>query len=282
MHYPIVLHSQATINLCNLYCYRLQMDGGKRAYARYKKTNKSVNDVLDRIANEPEHELLSSEIKRLRLEIRMMTKGIPTTEPMTPVDERPVLRSDPFFNEQQYNTYTELLKRAFRKVAALAHPDKGGDTDIFQQVLDAYEQRDLEFLTDIYIRLSTERNLYWQQSEAGLDHAISQMYRPSALEARMKAAPEFAVAQAYVQGNKLLANMLMALQLRDQIAALVKEINFLRNQNERQKEGQESNEGRHQEIQVVEDRQEVVEGKIFLGQRQEGHVSAGEGTPGQV
>src|SRR5882672_1272610 len=120
--YPISVHG--SIDLVQLYTYNALTKATPIEQKKLEKLLNTINTVMEQYAKQ--HDDVVQEINKLRLEIRFVTKGTPVTEPIDSASSQPVLRSNPNFNEQQYNAYSELLKKAYRKVSMLAHPDKGG------------------------------------------------------------------------------------------------------------------------------------------------------------
>lgn len=229
MNYPLALYG-SEIHLENLFIYNTLMTAAKQEKEVYTSLVKRVDDLLDKYAKE--YPDLLEEVARLKLEIRLHTKGTPTTEPMDAAAPAPVLRSDPNFSEQQYNAHSEALKRAYRKVATLAHPDRGGTADAFKEVAQAYANRDLAHLTDIFIRLSKHGNLYWQQSEDGIYYASTELERPRAMMEKLKAQGTYAIARHHMTGAPWKAIWAMKEHLDNEIKTLQNELNYVKAENE--------------------------------------------------
>ncbi len=211
------------IYLAKLYVFRSLYKEGLKEKAAYAKTYEAICTITDLVAKEfPE---LLAEITRLRLEIRLETKGIPTTEALDAASAQPILTSDPNYNEQQFNAFQEMLKRTWRKLAPLIHPDRGGSKEVFQ---DAYKARDLQRLTDIYMRIKVVSNLYWQQSEEGMAYASTELERSKVQHQAIRASPVFMVVQNHLSGNVQRARHIMEIHLRQEILKLLNEITYLR------------------------------------------------------
>jgi hypothetical protein len=206
------------------------------------------------------HEKLCVERLRLKLEIRLITKGTPVTEPMSSIPE--TVENYDRLSESQRIAFTELLKKAYRAAAPLCHPDKGGDTDVFAELSEAYRHRDLIRVTSIYITLSRGRNLYWQASEEGIEWASTELNRPTVQQEKLKSTILYDIVRNHVSGKVFKANNLMQEYLVGEIQILLNELDFLRTQNNGNQESRED--------------QGQIEGEIG----QEGSYSPGEGPLG--
>lgn len=204
------------------------MAGAASAQANYDALTNLVNDISDLYALRFSD--LTEKIHDLKLQIRLITKGTPTTEALDSVSSEPSLRSDPAFNEQQYNAHSEMLKKAYRKVAPLTHPDLGGDLETFKQVRSAYATRDLSRLINIYVTLAHASNLYWQQSEDGINYASTEFERFRVMTDRLKANPVFAIARYHMSGRAWLAERAMSDHLYSEIEKYSNELNYLKEQ----------------------------------------------------
>lgn len=247
---------------------RLAADIKRQAYQRMMA---QVRQILSKLAAEYcETEL--DIIEDLQRQVRLLAKGTPLTEALTPEDKDPLLRSDPTFSQQQHDARTVLLKNAYRKCCQLCHPDKGGDHEVFHEVQAALEMRDLERLIAIYLSIVEGRNLYWQQDE-GVYHVGTEYQRYHVKLELMKNEPGWQAARLFIAGAVNNAVNLVRQDLADQIAALYNEIHYLntkgkQNGEERTSEGQE----------VDQDREGYqIEGEGSEGQEAE---PAGSSAPG--
>jgi hypothetical protein len=213
----------------------------KREY--YNRVIKQVDLIVGRLAEaycERELEI----IEDLQRELRLITKGTPLTEALTPADREPILTSTPGFSQRQYDAHTEVLKRAYRKLAMLCHPDRdGGDQSVFQEVEVAYAMRDINRLNAIYLSIVQGRNLYWQQSE-GVYHVSSEYERYRVELELMQQTAGWRATRLYLAGQVNSAAEIVRIYLTDKIAALHCEINYIINQgNEHGKERTEIGQG---------------------------------------
>lgn len=226
MEYPLVIQGRSYISLENLYVYRFLMDSAAKESKEYASLVKQVEIIVNSYADQlPE---LSEEVTRLKLEIRLATRGIPVTVPMDAATATPVLQSDPNFNEQQFNAHSEVLKKAYKKVAMLSHPDRqGGSVEAFNEVTEAYSRRDLSSLTEIYISLCKGRNLYWQQSTEGISYASTEFDRPRANLQLLKTNPIFTIARYHMAGKVHSAKQAMQRYLESEIVSLLTELSHL-------------------------------------------------------
>lgn len=248
------------IDLANLYVYNTLYKEGLAEKEKSKKLMQFIDRVLE-IYSEY-HEKLCSERRRLKLEIRLVTKGTPVTEPMSEIPE--TVQNYETLSESQRIAFTELLKKAYKKAASLCHPDKGGDKDAFAELAEAYRHRDLVRVTAIYITLSRGRNLYWQASEEGIEWASTELNRPVVQQEKLKSTILYEIVRNHVSGRMLKANSLMSDYLVGEIRTLLTELDYLRTQNGNQ--AKRSEEGEIEQIGHEEGQERLN--------------SVGESTPG--
>lgn len=251
------------IDLANLYVYHRLYTEALKEGEKFKQLTQYMDRVLEIYSEQ--HEDLCVERLRLKLEIRLITKGTPVTEPMTVVPE--TVENFERLTESQKIAFTELLKKAYRAAASLCHPDKGGDKDAFAELEEAYRHRDLIRVTAIYISLSRGRNLYWQASDDGIEWASTELNRPVVKQEMLKSTPLYEIVKNHVHSRVLRANALMREYIVSEIRTLQAELHHLRTQN-----GNQENSG--QEIGKIEDEDF---GEIQID---EGYDSAGEGPLG--
>jgi hypothetical protein len=241
------------LDLAMLAAYNKMRAAAEKQRTYYERVIKQVDHIVGRLANDYcEKELLH--IEDLQRELRLITKGTPLTEALSPDDKEPILTSTPGFSQRQYDAHTELLKKAYRKVAMLCHPDReGGDHSVFQEVEIAYKMRDLNRLNAIYLSILQGRNLYWQQSE-GVYHVSSEYHRYGVELELLQQTAGWRATRLYLAGQVNSAAEIVRVYLTDKVAALLNEINYVIIKG--QPNGKEGTEGR-------EIRQEVVEEKFF-------------------
>ena len=161
------------LDLAMLAAYNKMRDATDRQRNYYRRVVKQVDSIVGRLAEEHCQKELDK-IEELQRELRLITKGTPLTEALTPEDKEPILTSKPGFSQRQYDAHTEVLKRAYRKLAMRCHPDReDGDRSLWDEVETAYGMRDINRLNAIYLSIVQGRNLYWQQSE-GVYHVSSE------------------------------------------------------------------------------------------------------------
>ena len=228
------------LNLGMIAAYNKLRSAAEKQRAYYNKVINQVNFVVGKLAEDfCEKEL--DHIDELRRELRLITKGTPLTEALTPEDKEPLLTSNPGFSQRQYDAHTEVLKKAYRKLAMLCHPDReGGDQSVFQEVETAYAMRDLNRLNAIYLSIMQGRNLYWQQSE-GVYHVSSEYHRYGVELELLQQTAGWRATRLYLAGQVNSAVGIVQVYLRDKIAALINEINYVINKG--QQNGKEGTEG---------------------------------------
>lgn len=189
----------------------------KRAFSNLKIQLAAIADMYVK-----DHEEINIEIDRHLRAIRELTTGIPATESL----------SAHFEIERQGAQLSDaerfFLKKAFKQVASIVHPDKGGNDLQFQQALLAYSTGDYLELTDMYVNLVKYNNLWWRQSPEGLEYVGTEVSRPSVGLQKLRTSLLFKVSQHHVQGNKEAASATMKTVLLTQLSALMFELHNLR------------------------------------------------------
>lgn len=193
----------------------------KTAVARekYARTATQVNAVVNHYFDEfpDEH----ARVKHLRREIRLATKGV--LSDVTSDDSYATTGG----TEQLYSAQKHLIAKAYKFVANLVHPDKpNGDINLFHQVQRAYENGDLTFLTELYIRLEHEPDPRWRQYE-GVEFWKRELERPTVSLRILQTSPEFAIVRQHVAGKKDVAKRLAVIRLNELAYALWMELNSI-------------------------------------------------------
>jgi hypothetical protein len=243
----IVPLKEATINLANLWAFNtLRKESAKRK-AEYLKLLEGMHLICEIYADKfPD---ILDKIKEIRLDIRLITRGTPVTEPMLDADE-PIFTDS--HSQQLYDAESALLKQAYKKAAQTTHPDRlGGNSDLFDLVNKAYKARDLAELTELYLFAVNKANLWWQQSTEAVLYATMEMERPRTQLNQLKATPLFKVSRYHTVGRFDLAEEAMQQHLLNEVSRLVGELNFLRskqNGNKNQEVRETSSQGNREEV----------------------------------
>lgn len=254
----IILHAHATINLAKLHERKLIWT---QVLKKRERVNRLIEGTLN-VCNLYKDEKLASQTKRLRNEIRLFTKGTGTTYSLDAPTERLYISDQ---NEQLYNANSILLKSAYRKLAMLTHPDKGGDEETFHAVNEAYRNRDLTFLQELWIALNHGNDLYWLLSE-GFEYALQELERPDVNLELFRGNPMFAVNRLHTTGNKAKARVHMQQFQKSLIAKLFNELTYLKEKHhgqERQRKAEEVEEQGSRSEEVEKGRQEGQQGQGF-------------------
>ncbi len=193
----------------------------KTAIARekYARTATQVNEVVNHYFDEfPE---AHARVKHLRREIRLATKGVVSD---VTSDESYATTGG---TEQLHSAQKHLISRAYKFVANLVHPDKPkGDLNLFHQVRRAYENGDLTFLTELYIRLEHEPDPRWRQYE-GIAFWRRELERPNVSLRILQTSPEFTIVRHHVSGQKEIAKELAEIRLKELSYSLWNELNYI-------------------------------------------------------
>jgi hypothetical protein len=212
------------LDLAMLAAYRKVTGLARIARRHHDQLLQQIETILNRVADEY-CTLELEELERLKRELRLITKGTPLTEALTPEDKDPLLRHDPNFSQAQYDAETVLLKGIYRKLAMLAHPDRGGDRTAWDEVEVAYNMRDVPRLNAIWFSIVEGRNLYWQQS-SGVYHSSNELQRYRVNIEKLKQTEGWRAARLYMANEVNSAVDVVRLHLADRIAALMNEINY--------------------------------------------------------
>lgn len=238
------------IDLANLYVYNYLYSASKKEKAKTDKLIQYLDSVLAFYSKH--HEKLCEERQRLRLEIRLITKGTPVTEPMDDLAESESITQYNQMTESQRIAFTELLKKAYKAVAMLCHPDReGGSVQVFQELEAAYADRDLTRINSMWLSLTKGRNLYWQSSEEGVDWASTELNRPMVTQEKLKSTPLYDIVRQHACGKVFKANALMHAYLKEEILKLMMELEHLRNQNGNEIEIEEQEVGYYEKEQGI-------------------------------
>jgi hypothetical protein len=157
--------------------------------------------VLRKVNEQVEQHELFEACKRLRRDIRLASRGAATT-----VEHEAPIQIN-FHSEQEWSAQTEILKRAYRALASMSHPDHGGDKDLFHAVNTAYRLRDAQGLWILHVAHIKSKDRQWIAAE-GLDWLDRQTKRLKSEEAKLRATPEFQITQAVQTGNAKRATVL--------------------------------------------------------------------------
>lgn len=188
----------------------------EKFYKVYRQTLLVANQYFDT------HELRDT-VVRLRREIRMATKGIPTSH----VENATAAGFISNGTEQLYNAQLHLCKAAYRMVAPLVHPDRSKyGRELFQQVRTAYALRDLTFLQETYIALVHEKDLHWVTTK-GIEYCKQEIERPKVSLGLLQSTPEFKIARAHIQRNFDSAQRAANARMTELVVVLNAELNYL-------------------------------------------------------
>jgi hypothetical protein len=224
----LVLYTEARIDIANLWLHSILMTSFRTEKPKVRKLIDQLNTLLTMYQKRfPD---LIDKKTELQLEIRLLTRGTPVTEPMSVADCNAIgLDAAQGLSEQQKVAIGEILKKAYRKCAMICHPDRGGDLEDFQELKEAYAAYDLQRITELYLLLSKKRNLFWQSTDEGVEFASTQLNRTQVQMAGMRASPQYRVVQYHIAGWPDRAQDSMRSILLSQIQTLMNELNYLRN-----------------------------------------------------
>jgi hypothetical protein len=219
-HAELVPAARAALDLGKLAEYNRLRSRIPIERERYYKVHRQTLQVVNSYFETDER---ADTVRRLRREIRMATKGIPTSA----LDGETPAGYISNGTEQLYNAQSHLLRSAYRRVAPLVHPDRSKySAELFQQVNNAYALRDLTFLQEIYNRIVHEHDVFWCSSK-GLDYVKQEIERPKVSLRILQSTPEFEIARAHQTGKRDLAKAMASRRLAELVVKLQAELNHL-------------------------------------------------------
>ena len=210
-----------TVDLAKLFqYYRLKSQvhvARQRYYKLHAQVLKAANAYYDAL---PE----AKTVIRLRRDIRMATKGTPETTAMDSITTAGYVS---FGTEQLYNAEAHLVKKAYRMLVGLVHPDlSNGDRELFQLVNAAYHLRDLVYLQELYIQL-TKDSLWYRCSKEAIEYLQQEVERPVISLKLLQAHPEFRIAQKHMVGRTAEAQAIAKSRIIELIGTLQNELTYL-------------------------------------------------------
>lgn len=200
--------------------YRLKQQVAAARH-KYFKFHAQVLDIVNQYFEaEPE----AQTVVRLRRDIRMATKGTPETMAVDSITSAGYVS---FGTEQLYNAQAHLVKRAYRVLAPLVHPDRcGGDTTLFQLVNAAYHLRDLTYLQELYIQLVRD-SLWYRASDEAIQYLEQELQRPVVSTRLLQGQPEYAIVQRHMTGRTKDAQHAARQRLLELVGTLNNELTYL-------------------------------------------------------
>jgi hypothetical protein len=219
----LVRADHAVIDLGRIHHYHLMWAKVVRERAKYKKLYEQVLNVCNSYYDE--EQALSKTVISLRREIRMRTRGTPVTIAQDSITTAGFLSHG---TERLYNAQQHLLKNAYRALAPLVHPDHGGSTELFQEVITAYRLKDMTFLQELFIQL-TKNQVFWRSSDAAIEYCKQEIERPAMSMQILQQTAEFQIVRQHVQGNTEKARDYAKQRLAALVVELQRELSYMIN-----------------------------------------------------
>lgn len=190
-----------------------------------------------------EFEELRNTVKRLRQEIRLVTRGTPLTVEQSAAQDNAYFSSG---TEQLYNTQQMLRKDAVRKLWTLTNPDKYPDRrHLWDAVNVAYDLQDLGYMIELYLILTKEHDPWWRQTE-GIAYQLQELERPGVSAKMLRSTPEFEIMRYHVIGKTARSKVIAEARLRDLAITLTNEFRYIINPKEFQDGNDESSRNQDQ------------------------------------
>lgn len=195
--------------------------------AKFQKVRKQILSVSNLYFSEFEE--LRQTVKRLRQDIRLVTRGTPLTVEQSSAEDNAYFASG---TEQLWNTNQMLRKDAVRKLWKLTNPDKYPERrHLYDAVNVAYDLRDLGYLLELFLTLTKETDPWWRQTE-GIAYQLQELERPNVSLKIMRSTPEFEVMRWHVVNKPDRAKAIAEARLRDLAITLNNELLYIINPKE--------------------------------------------------
>lgn len=179
------------------------------------------NSIIQKLeSNFPE---LVDDLTRLELGIRNATKGAPDTEGR---DWTPGMNVNKLGSERFNAAHWLQVKKFFKTLAKIHHPDAGGDSAEFSAIEEARRHGDLDYLRVKFVTSHRQNDLYWRQDE-GVVFWRTQQKKAEVNLTRLQGTSLFKVVQAQMVGNRPEALRLMELELLKRRLELISELNHV-------------------------------------------------------
>jgi hypothetical protein len=186
-----------------------------------------VNRILDTYENKfPEIRGQILQMQQLIREIRIDKNTVtPDTEGRGFENVMLADVSKSHHNSRTHNTLRNQCKRLFKQLAQKLHPDKGGDPLVFQTVLQAYRNNDLDYLQQLYWLYIKGLKLWWLGTE-GLDFWSNQLEKIDVNLKALKGLPQYKVVRFHIAGQDEQAAATMEILMLKYLAAVQAELEF--------------------------------------------------------
>lgn len=139
------------------------MQQAQVARRKYQSAISSVNRVLEILERNPQLADKAFRISELRRHIRELSRGDVVIDAVPSSKEGDVLNLVEGANED--HSLGVIARRVGKRLLSKCHPDKGGDVELYLQVLAAMKAKDIAVLTYLQITVTDTANLYWRQEE---------------------------------------------------------------------------------------------------------------------
>jgi hypothetical protein len=221
MSNALVPADRAIINFGRIHHYQLMWAKVTKEREKYKKLYEQILKICNMYYEKEES--LTKIVVSLRREIRMQTRGTPVTIAQDSITTAGFI---PQGTERLYNAQQHLLKNAYRMIAPLVHPDRGGSNEMFQEVVTAYRLKDMTFLQELYLRL-TKDSLFWRSSDEAIEYCKQEIQRPSMSTQIMQQTAEFQIVRQHAQGKFDIAEKFAKQRLAALVVELQRELQYM-------------------------------------------------------
>lgn len=225
----LVEYSKASINLTRLYRYHHLRSITKYQTDKYDRTVERMTKICDKYMDQESIAKITDRIKAIKLEIRNATRGQANQEALD--GESFAALDIDRAGQQLSNAEQVMLKTAYRKLCNIAHPDKGGNADLFHDIHTAYKHNDLLALQALYFQLHSGNDIFYQQSEKAVNKAHTDSIKPETKFQTLKSTTMYNVSRLHTIGRFDAASEILHNQVRLYEIALLTELQFLQRGN---------------------------------------------------
>jgi hypothetical protein len=209
------------LSLAKLFEYELAKKTALAARERHTARIDVCNNIVKKL--EQNFPALVDDLNRLELAIRNHTSGEPDTEGR---DWKPGLNVNKLGTERLNAAHWLQVKKFFKNLARIYHPDVGGDTSEFAAIEEARRHGDLDYLRIKFVTTHQQSSLYWRQDE-GVVFWYTQKKKADVNLTRLQGTSLYKVVQAHMVGNLPLALKLMETELLQRRFELIQELNYI-------------------------------------------------------
>lgn len=207
--------------------YSKQLTTANKKLESMLRLSGQIQRIVNKLADDPTLETLARSVRRLRRELREVSRGVAVTEAVY----------DHSFNVLTVDEGSDLVKAGmremyrglYRKLCQIYHPDKAsGNVDQFDMIRKSWVVGDYAYLQHVWNTRHEATNLWWRVNH-GTAYCKKVEENAHQRFELLRNTVEFSIVQAHLQGNAELALKQTAIVLTRLVATLQQEIEVARN-----------------------------------------------------